>query len=273
MGEFLTIEECCDEAKLRAYLTSEKRREAFAGQIEKIVQNREQIARKWNPRGLSPDALEKHLNGKDRTLVAVVGYAFGFGPRKSAACPVRDPENEQYHPRYHYFGGSNQDIARVIDKLARGLNLTPAALYGQWEVVEALRLNHKLCVPDEHAAIPKPVEGEYLNTRGVAQQLLQCGLHNYESIIVVGHPDHLLRCLAFTDIAVNQYRKSLSPKQAPEAEILLADTLGKVQYYEDSLQEWTRSAAVFRRHEIRARLKSLKNGWLSLDHFKSFDFE
>ncbi len=273
MGEFLSIQECCDEATLRAYLTHGKRRKAFADRIETIVQNREQIARKWKPRGSGPDALKKHLRSKDRTAISIVGYAFGFGPRKGEASPVRDPKHEQYHPHYHDAGGSNRDIARMIDELAGVLNLAPASLYGQWEVVEALRLNHERCIPDEHAAIPKLYAGEYLSTQGVAQQLLQCGLYNYESIIVVGHPDHLLRCLAATDIAVNHHKKSLPPRQGRKAEILLADTVGKVQYYEDSLQKWTRSAAIFRQHEIRARLKSLRNGGLFLEHFKSFDFE
>jgi hypothetical protein len=121
-------------------------------------------------------------------------------------------------------------------------------------------LQFSLCLPDERAAIPA---AEYLSTTGVMQQLIGRGLADYEVIIAVGHPDHLQRIVAATEIAVNEARAA---RGLPPAEVISPDC-GSVGYHGDGVQEWPRDLR-YRGHEAAARVRAMYYGQMRLDHLE-----
>jgi hypothetical protein len=197
---------------------------------------------------------------------AIVAAAFNFGPRRNPNVGPYDmfnsrvPESaripEQYHPQFHYPGGTNDEIARVVYSVRdQGLE---KEIFGQIEVIESLRLQFGLCLPDERAAMPA---ADYLSTTGVMQQLIGRGLADYDVIIAVGHPDHVQRVAAAADTAVNVARaaEGLRP-----AEVITPDC-APIRYHGDGVQEWPRDLC-YREHEAAARVRALYCGQMRLDH-------
>jgi len=245
--------------------TLEQGRPPEAEFVEAMVAARHRIAGAWQPAAAPANELER--------APAIVAASFNFGPRRDAAAGPYDEFNrrlaqcgvpadrqipEQYHPHYHFPGGSNQDIADVIADLCGRLG--PKDIWGQIEVIEALRLSHGLAIPDERAAIPAAA---YLSTTDVPKQLVKRGLADYASIIAVGHPDHVRRVAAGVEIVVNTARASrgLAP-----ARVLVPD-VSRVRYHADGVQPWARDER-YREHECAARVKAMYLGLMRLDHLE-----
>jgi hypothetical protein len=246
-------------ARLRVWRDGADREEF----IEAVVAARRRIAGVWQP----PPAPLNEL----RNAQAIVAASFNFGPRRDPAIGPYDafnrqlaaygvpPEHglpEQYHPHYHHPGGSNEDIADLIEGLYRSLG--PKDIWGQIEVIEALRLRHGRAIPDERAAIPAAA---YLSTTDAIQQLVTRGLAEYDAIIAVGHPDHVRRIAAGVDVVVNADRaaRGLAP-----ARVIVPD-VSRVRYHADGVQEWARDDR-YREHECAARVKAIYGGLMRLTH-------
>lgn len=231
--------------------------------VEAMLAARRQIAGVWQP----PSAPLEDLRGAS----AIVAASFNFGPRRDRALGPYDAFNrklaeygvpaehqvpEQYHPHYHYPGGSNEEIADLIAGLCRSLG--PKDIWGQIEVIEALRLKHNIAIADERAAIPAAA---YLSTTDVPKQLVIRGLAECDAVIVVGHPDHVRRIAAGVDVVVNAARaaRGLGP-----ARIMVPD-VSQVRYHADGVQEWARDER-YREHECAARIKAMYTGLMHLAH-------
>ena len=230
-----------------------------AGFVERMIAARHTIAGVWQP----PAAPAEEL----RRARAVVAASFNFGPRRDPAVGPYDAFNrrlasygvpashqipEQYHPHYHFPGGSNEEIADVC------FSLGPKDIWGQIEVIEALRRNYGLAIPDERAAIPAAT---YLSTPDVPKQLVTRGLAGYDTIVAAGHPDHVRRIAAAVDVVVNTGRAA---KGLPPARVLIPD-VSRVRYHADGVQEWARDER-YREHECAARVRAMYTGLMRLDH-------
>ena len=236
-----------------------------AGFVEAMVAARCRIAGVWQP----PSAPANEL-GSARAIVAA---SFNFGPRRDPAVGPDDafnrrlaqygvpPEHqvpEQYHPQYHFAGGSNEDIADVITELCRTLG--PKDIWGQIEVIEALRRSHGFAIADERAAIPT---ASYLSTTDVLRQLVTRGLAEYDAIVAVGHPDHVRRIAAGVDVVVNAARAA---RGLAIARVIIPD-VSSVRYHAGGVQEWARDER-YREHECAARVKAMYVGLMRLTHLE-----
>lgn len=251
------VEHLVDQMEKRNPKRERPERERF---IEWVVRHRHLIAGSWRRRPAASADLIRAM--------AIVAAAFNFGPRRNPNIGPYDEFNsraaeearipEQYHPQFHYPGRSNDEIARVVySQQSEGRE---KKIFGQIEVIESLRLQFGICLPDERAAIPA---AEYLSTTGVMQQLIRRGLADFEVICCVAHPDHLQRVVAAVDIAVNAARvaKGLQP-----AEVIAPDC-SSVRYHGDGVQEWPRDLG-YREHEAAARVRALYSGQMRLDHLE-----
>ena len=121
---------------------------------------------------------------------AIVGFAFGQGPRTSTR-RRRTSSHTQPTP-----GGTNRNLAWSVAALLRTyrtLGLPRPALYLQQEIADAL-------APDvvdpatDHIILSQPANGAYVDTAAVARQAV-AHLGPASRVVVVAHPDHAPRCI------------------------------------------------------------------------------
>jgi hypothetical protein len=213
------------------------------GSIDRILEEDLPFLSEWQIKASDREELSRRLRSGH---AAVLAFAFGFGPARQG---VPYPP-EQYHPMLCLPGKSNEGLAKVISQLVGsvGNNEIISRVFAQWEVAEALKENNQIIVPDTQIARPR---GEYLGTRGVVEQLLDRGLRDFPSIIIVAHPHHLYRCRKTTEAVLR--------KRHLQIDVFSADT-SSVSYDPQSVQPWTRSPGDWVRYEVGNRFKTRYQG-------------
>lgn len=176
----------------------------------------------------------------DETITSI--WAFSYGYRLGAGVPQPErgtiPTMDQLQP-----GPTNDELARQVAMFVQRRQVPVVA---QWEIARTLRT---LEVDDVTSVEPDfAADGSiiYLSTAGVIEKGLQLAATtgiNVNHVGVVGHHDHVARCVATA-------RSAGLTADVPEGVVLPS------QFDAGSGQPWTRDRATWIVNDLRARVRA-----------------
>jgi len=191
-----------------------------------------------------------------RDAMAIVGFAFGQGPKNKHGSPTPGATNK----------GLAWTVVSLLKEYEQEGRPRPKVML-QWEIAQVLREEYGIQA-DVVAYVD--ASGNYLSTMGVMQQFVpRLAPMGIRTVAVVAHPDHAVRCgkvvQHFNYTALGT--RYLLPGGVPWDKFG-ADIFG---YDPASIQEWTVSQPTYIRYELSVRPKMALAGEIDFtnSHFKA----
>ena len=148
-------------------------------------------------------------------------------------------------------GEVNRQLAKYCYELSYRDNTLPQTIVGQWEVLYAVYQINPLWYINiwcNHHAIWPPVDGNYLSTRGLLEEVFE-KISSRKRVRLVAQSVHLARCVRLADKIFGQERVVVPGSSLP-------------LYDWQSVQPWTRDQASFFTYEKKARALEELPGFL-----------